>query len=437
MKKHRLAKNFLARFTLLIALPVFANPLPLRAENWPCWRGPRGDGTSLEEQVPTSWNGRTGENIKWKTRIPGKGHSSPIVWGDHVFVTTCFENQQRRVLFCLDRKSGDVRWHEVVAVSPLESKHSLNSFASGTPATDGETVFVAFLKVGNKKVPAQNVGTPRDITLGEMLIAAYDFNGNKKWSKLVGEFASCHGFCSSPVIYRDKLIINGDHDGDSYVVALDKATGETVWRTPRELKTRSYVTPIIRNVAGKDQMVFSGSRRVVSLNPNNGELIWRVDGPTEQFVASPVYDGKLFYLVGGFPTHHVIAIRPDGEGDVTDSHVEWHVTKAKAYVPSPVLIDPFLLVADDRGTANCFDSKNGERLWQERMGKHYSASLFSAGGLAFFLADDGVTKVVKPSDKLEIVAKNELGEYCFASPAVSNGEIFIRGEENLFCISTK
>jgi outer membrane protein assembly factor BamB len=219
------------------------------------------------------------------------------------------------------------------------------------------------------------------------------------------------------------------------MAALDKQTGDLVWKVPRRHKTRSYVTPIIRQIDGRTQMVFSGSKSVVSLDPRDGSSHWRVEGPTEQFVASMVYDGKLFYMTAGFPTYHVMGIRPDGRGDVTDTHVVWHVKNARAYVPSPVVVDEYLLVADDRGTANCFDTATGRRLWQARMGKHYSASLVTAGGLVYFLADDGVTKVVRPATKLEVVAQNELGESCYASPAVSNGCIYLRGEKHLYCIA--
>ena len=168
-----------------------------------------------------------------------------------------------------------------------------------------------------------------------------------------------HGFCSSPVLYEDLVIVNGDHDGDSYVVALKRNTGETVWKVPRRHKTRSYVTPIIRKIDGRTQMVFSGSLCIVSMDPRTGKQHWRIEGPTEQYVASLVYDGKLFYMTAGFPTHHVMAIRPDGSGDVTNSHVLWHVTNARCYVPAPVVVNGYLLIADDRGTANCFDHRDG------------------------------------------------------------------------------
>jgi outer membrane protein assembly factor BamB len=233
------------------------------------------------------------------------------------------------------------------------------------------------------------------------------------------------------------VIINGDHDGDSYIVALEKGTGKTVWKVPREYKTRSYVPPIIREIDGRAQMVFSGSRHIVSLDPNDGSRHWKIEGPTEQYVASLVYDGTLFFMTAGFPTYHVMGIRPDGKGIVTDTHVAWHVTDAKCYVPSPVVVAGYLLIADDRGTANCYEASTGRRLWKERLGKHYSASLVTAEGLVYFLADEGVMKVVVPGSTLDVVAENKLGEYCYASPAISQNQMFLRGEKHLYCIGAE
>jgi outer membrane protein assembly factor BamB len=230
------------------------------------------------------------------------------------------------------------------------------------------------------------------------------------------------------------VIVNGDHDGESYVVGLDTRTGQTVWKTPREKQTRSYCTPIIRQIDGEPQMVMSGSHRIVSFDPRDGSRNWLIEGPTEQFVASMVYDGERFFAAAGFPTHHVIAVNPTGTGDVTRTHVEWHVTTAKCYVPSPVLVGDYLLVADDRGTANCFDARTGDRYWQGRMGRHFSASLIGTAEFAWFTADDGITKIVRPGPELEVIHENRLGEFTYASPAVSQGHIYIRGVTHLYAI---
>ncbi len=386
------------------------------AENWPGWRGPRGDGTSREKNVPIRW-GET-QNVVWKVPIPGKGHASPIVWGKHIFVVTAIKEKKQRILLCLDRKNGKILWQRMVLEVPLERINSLNSYASSTPATDGQRVYVSFLD--------------RD----KMFIAAYDFDGNRIWEVRPGVFASMHGYCSSPVLWKDKVIVNGDHDGPSYIVALSRATGQTIWKTPRPNRTRSYCTPIIRQIDGRNQMVLSGTMCVASYDPDTGEQHWLIDGPTEQFVASIVYNGELLFMTCGFPDRFIQAIRPDGRGNVTDTHVLWQKDRDCSYVPSPIAFGPYFLVVADNGVATCFEAKTGKSCWRERLGPHYSASLVSANGLVYFLSDKGVMTVVKPGAELDIVARNELGENTYASPAISDSQIFLRGAKHLYCIST-
>ena len=408
------------------------------AEDWPCWRGPRGDGTSLEKDVPIRWNGPDNRNIAWKVEIPGRGHASPIVLGERIFLVSCREDRGDRVLLCLDRQSGRILWERVVLSPPLERKHGLNGYASGTPASDGKLVYVTFLEAdfGRDKL-TDPLGRTR-ATPGNMAVAAYDFDGNRKWLVRPGRFSSVHGYCSSPILFENLVIINGDHDGDAYLVALDRSSGETVWKTPRENKTRSYCTPIIRQIDGRTQMVLSGSLCVASYDPHDGSRHWIIDGPTEQYVASLVYNGKLLMMTAGFPELHIMGIRPDGHGNVTDTHVVWHTTKGCSYVPSPIVAGngEYFLVVSDTGIASCFEAATGKRHWMQRIGPHYSASLVEAEGLVHFLSDRGVTTIVRPGPQFEVVAKNELGEDCYASPAISHGRIYIRAERHLYCIGT-
>ncbi|PYI84774.1 MAG: serine/threonine protein kinase [Verrucomicrobia bacterium] len=398
---------------LLACFATFAH-----AENWPCWRGPQLDGTSQEKDVPVHWSPT--RNILWKSALPGSGHASPIVWEDRIFTVTALLENQERALLCLDRKSGKMLWQQIVVSSPLEHKHTLNSFASSTPATDGQLVYVAFLDHH------------------EMVAAAYDFDGKQRWLVRPGPFASMHGFCSSPILFEDKVIVNGDHDGDSYLVALDRATGRTLWKTPRENHTRSYCAPLIRDIAGRTQMVLTGDKCVASYDPNDGKLHWIIDGPTEQFVASPVHSARtgLLYITGGYPDHHILAIKPDGDGNVTRTHIVWRTTKGVAYVPSPIIEGDYFLIVSDAGVAHCFEAATGKILWAERLGEQH-ASLLSANGLVYFLNDNGAMNVIKPGPEFARVAQNEIGEKCFASPAVSQGQLFIRGDKHLFCIGTE
>lgn len=271
---------------LFVFLALVFGPInSAMSENWPQWRGPRGDGTSGEQVVPVRWDAETGENIVWKAELPGKGHSSPIVWDDRIFVTTCVEDDQQRALICLDTQTGRQLWRTDVLKSPLETVHNLNSHASGTPATDGGLIYVPFLQIDGKTIPAPNVGAARDVTPGRIILTAIDFKGKQRWQVDVGAFISAHGFCSCPILYANLVIINGDHDGDSYLVALDRLTGDEVWRTRREQGIRSYVTPIVRTINGRDQLVLSGSGHVASFDPMTGNMIWKVEGPTEQYLS--------------------------------------------------------------------------------------------------------------------------------------------------------
>jgi len=267
-----------------------------------------------------------------------------------------------------------------------------------------------------------------------MVVAAYDFNGKQQWTVRPGAFSSVHGYCSCPVLFKDMVIVNGDHDGDSYIVALDRHSGSTLWKVPRENKTRSYSTPIIREIGGRTQMILGGSKCVASYDPNNGSRHWMIAGPTEQFVASMVFNGKLLFLTAGFPELHLLALRPDASGVVSDADIAWRTKKGASYVPSPIAAGDYFLVVSDGGVASCFEAESGDRVWMERLGTHFSASLVTAGGLVYFLADDGKMTVVRPGAKLEIVAENSLGEATYASPAISHGQIYLRGEKHLYAI---
>ena len=406
----------MARFVLgFLSLAALAQADP---EEWAGWRGPRRDGTSHETGFPLRWSAT--ENVVWKVPLPGKGHSSPVIWGDRIFVTTCVVETGDRKLICLDRKDGRVLWEKVVLNTSAEKKdkHHLNSFASSTPVTDGKHLWVAFLD----KV--------------RFLIYCYDVDGNLKWEKSPGEFHSKHGFCSSPLLYKDMIIFNGDQDAVAYIVALDKETGAERWRADRPNRTRSYVPPVIFEAAGRQQLVLSGSKCVASYDPDTGKQIWIIDGPTEQFVASMVYAEGIFFITGGFPQWHVLGIRPDGQGNVTNTHIAWRDEGEDicSYVPSPVAWGSHFFIASDAGNATCFEAKTGKRMWKQKLSRHISASPVAAGGYVYFPDDAGVTHVVKADPTFELVATNELGEECYASPALSRGRIYIRTAKSLFCI---
>ncbi|MDR3403497.1 MAG: PQQ-binding-like beta-propeller repeat protein [Chthoniobacter sp.] len=390
-------------------------------EDWPGWRGPRGDGTSTEKNVPVKWDVPTGEDVAWKTRIPGEGHSSPIVLGQHLFVTSANTDTQERLLLCLDRDSGGERWRRTVVTPPPAHKQTEDSFASSTPATDGHHVFVAFLD-GLK-----------------VLVAAYDLEGKQQWLVHPGHFTSPYGFSSSPVIFENEVIINGDQDGNGWIVALSREDGHTLWKIDRENKTYSDCTPLIRQLAGRTQMILAGSKCVASYDPRNGQRHWLIDGPADQFVASMVYNSKhdLLFMSGGAPAHYNLAIKPDGSGNVTKTHIAWRSTKGASYVPSPISEGDYFVVLNDTGIASCFQAGTGDLCWQQRVGPHAHSSPVSANGLVYLTTDDGVSTVVKPGPTYQEVAYNALGESTFSSPAISNGHLFLRGSKHLYCFGPK
>jgi len=408
-------KQVLVAFAILLA-GLFTNSTT--AESWPGWRGPRGDGTCLEQDVPTNWDPA---GAIWRTEIPGQGHASPIVWGERVCTVTALPATQERILLCLDRASGKILWRKTVVQGPLEAINKENSYASGTPVTDGERVFAAF-RVGDR-----------------LALAAHDLAGGKQlWLVWPGTHTGEWGFSNEPVLFKDKVILDGDSKGDSFLVALSRDDGRTLWRVNRTHQGISYSAPLIREMAGRTQLIQCGDRCVASFDPDTGRQLWTVDGPSEEFVAMPTYSEKagLVFISSSWPKQILLAIRPDGSGDVTATHVVWRDNKGAPYVPSLLVAGDLLLSVNRAGVAFCYEAATGKVLWQEELGRHHASPVL-VGGLVFFINDDGVVNVIKPGTTFERVAKYELGESCYASPAISDGQVFLRGFKHIFCIGRK
>lgn len=389
----------------------------VHAENWPQWRGPRLDGRSLDAGFPSL---PTSTDILWRVEVEGFGHASPIVWDDQIFLVSANAETQERLLICHDRLTGKPLWKTAVLKSPMEGKHRLNSHASSTPATDGQRVYTAFLD-GEQAV-----------------LSAHDLKGRRLWQKPMGPFASKHGFCSSPILFENLVILNGDHDGPGYLVAVDGTTGREVWRTARPNQTRSYCVPIIAEASGYTQMILSGSKCVASYDPRDGRLLWIMDGPTEQFVASLVRDeaSGLMLMSGGFPEHHLLALRTDAVGAATEAQIAWRTNKGVAYVPSPVCAEGRLFIVSDSGIGHCFEAKTGKLVWEERLREHH-ASLGFAGGRVWMINDFGTLRLLSPEGEPKIQATLELGGKVFASPAFSEGQVFVRTETQLLCLGRR
>ena len=406
-------------FFPVLLVNLLANSATIaKAESWPCWRGPRGDGTCIEQNVPTNWDAA---GALWKTEIPGQGHASAVVWGDRVCTATALPATKERVLLCLDRTSGKILWQQTVVQGPLEAINKENSHASGTPATDGERVYVA-VRVGD-----------------DIVVAAHDLAGGKQlWLVRPGTHAGEWGFSNEPVLFKDKVIVDGDSKGDSFLVALSRDDGRTLWHVKRTHQGISYSAPLIRELAGRMQLIQCGDRCVTSFDPETGKQLWTVDGPSQEFVATPTYseNAGLVFVSSSWPKQVLLAIRPDGSGDVTGTHVAWSDNKGAPYVPSLIVAGDFLLTVNNGGTAFCYEAATGKVLWQQKLGRHHASPVL-IDGLVFFINDDGQVNVVKPGTAFERVAKYELGESCYASPAISDGQVFLRGFKHLFCIGRK
>ena len=389
-------------------------------ENWTGWRGPRGDGTSVETDIPTKWSGT--ENVAWKTAIPGNGYSSPIVWGDRVFLTTAIATTNDRVLLCIDRKTGKILWQKTVINAPLEAKHVENGYASSTPATDGEKAYVTFLD-------------GKDV-----VVAAYDFAGERKWIFRPGKFDSVWGFCHSPVLLGDKVLISccGQHSG--VIAALSRSEGKTIWSVEPKNPVQSFSVPLVGEMAGRVQMIVAGNSAISSYDPIDGKELWTTDGPSKEFVVTPVFNTKagLILAASSWPARFLVAINPGGQGNVTTSKVAWKTKDGAPYVPSSISVGDYFLSTsfDGKKALCCLEASTGKLLWKQEDAGHHHASPVTANGLVIFLNDDGVAHVVKAGPTFDLVATNELGEKTYASPAISGGQIFLRGFSNLFCIGS-
>jgi hypothetical protein len=399
----------------LLLILILSSLSVIQAQNWPCWRGPNGDGTSTEINLPVKWDSVT--NVVWKIPVPGTGYSSPVIWKDKLFLITGLDATQEKVLLCYDCKNGKLMWQNTVLKTKFENKHDNNSFASGTPATDGRYVYVSFLD-------------GKDV-----VVAAYDFSGKQVWLQRPGTFFSPHGYSCSPVIFEDKVIINGDSQGNSFVAALDKTDGHIIWKIMHDKPAHSFSTPIFRKMGGKMQMIFCGNKEIAGYDPANGSKYWFVNGPSEDYCSSPLYNEKsdLVLVSSAWPVRILVAIKPDGQGDVTGSKVIWQTKKGAYYVPSPVCTDDYLFTTMTTGEVHCVEVSTGKTMWVKQMGAQYSSPVL-ADGLVYMPNDEGVITVLKPGPKFEQVARNPIGEKMYASPAISNGKIYIRSFQHLFCI---
>lgn len=411
-----------AGFRRLVIAAVIVAAATLSAEDWPQFRGPTGQGHSSERGLPLDWSET--QNITWKTPVPGVGWSSPVVAGGRVWLTTSIDSGSRppvtsslRVL-AFDAASGK----EVVNVEVFRNRsagyiNQKNSRASPTPILEGDRVYVHF---GAE-------GTAALTTTGEIV-----------WKTQQFRYESQHGAGGSPVLHGDLLIFNCDGwADDAYVVALDKHTGRTRWKTNRRQPfSQAYTTPLVIRVGERDQLVSVGAYRTSAYDPMTGREIWRV-GYRDGFsnVPRPIFGHGLVYIATGFNDPTMVAVRPDGTGDVTKTHLAWTVARAAPFTPSPILVGDELYMVNDIGILSCLDAKTGATLWQARLPGNYSASPVFADGRLYFQSEEGVTTIVAPGREFRRLSASRLDGGMLATMAVSDGSIFIRTDTHLYRIA--
>lgn len=410
------------------AVGAMAFSLIARAEEWPRFRGPTGQGVSREKNLPTKWSAT--DNIAWKTDIPGEGWSSPIVWGDRVFLTTATEGGQSCHVLALSRSEGKILWDATAFRQTKGHKQAKNSYATPTPVTDGERVYAAFNDGG---------------------IVALTVDGRRAWVNQSVQHYSEHGLASSPIRYKDTLIMSFDGSSQgpdkkvgwqkpwdrSFVLALDAKTGEERWRARRGPSRIAHTTPIVTPVDGGDELISSAGDVIQGFDPRTGERRWSVPAEGEGVVPSPVQGEGLVFAVSGFGKPRLRAVQLEKGDDAKTRKIVWETKNNVPMMASVLHVKPYLFFVSDNGIAVCLKAATGELLWSERLGGSYSASPVFADGHVYFLSDSGQTTVLRADAKFQAIARNNLNEPCRASMAVSRGQLFIRTATHLVCIGKK
>jgi outer membrane protein assembly factor BamB len=405
--------RFSARFGTLLLFTCCTTTFIL-ADDWPGWRGPERSGHSKETGLPTHWNAKS---VVWQTALPGVGQSSPVIWGDRIFLTAALEKGKKRIVLCVDRNKGNIVWQHEAWSGVAEKSHPMNGWASATCATDGERVIAFFGKGG---------------------LHCYGVDGKKLWSRNLGTFPGPWGTSACPLLVGDIVIQNCDSTADAFLVAVNKYTGKDVWKARRPNPEKGgWSSPVLVEAGKRKEIILNGEDFVIGYDPASGQELWKCktfNGRGEPTVAP----GKgLVYVVNGL-AGDIYAVKLGGSGDVTKSHMAWHTPrKGKRDQPSPIVAGNYLLAADMEGVTTCYDGVTGKVFWKERLRGSFTASPIAAGGLVYFLSEAGTTSVLEPGPTFKLVAENSLdasGEIFRASLSASNGQIFARSQTHVYCI---
>jgi outer membrane protein assembly factor BamB len=399
---------------LLLLLSVAAH---CRAQEWSRFRGPNGSGISEAKTIPSHW----GEgDYNWKIPLPGPGHSSPVIWGERVFVTSGDDTSNRIWVICINTADGKMDWKHAFPLT-LYRKNGFNTVASGSPAADPERMYAAWT-------------TPERLS-----VAAFRHDGKRIWERDLGPFASQHGGGLSPVIYKDRVILANQQDGESSILALDSATGATRWKTPRRTTEAAYATPcVLRTVGGKEALIFANhSHGISAVQPETGQVLWEMaDVFDKRVVSSPLIAAGL--IVGacgsGEGGGYLVAVRTGDEDSDQKPELAYTIRRSAPYVPTSISVGELLFLWEDEGTVTCLEARTGEVRWRERVGKHYFSSPVYVDGRLFCVSTTGEVVVIKASDRFELLARNPLNETTHSTPAVSGGRMYIHTAKHLISI---
>lgn len=445
--------KMLAALALLTTASLAGAEPPVGSANWPSFRGEHAAGVAEGQNLPERWNGETGLGVRWKTAVPGLAHSSPIIWRDRVFVTTAVSSRdkatfkpglygagdasddrsvQRWRIYCLDKKTGRILWEQTAFEgAPREKRHIKSTYASSTPATDGRYVIAFF---------------------GSQGLYAYDMNGKFVWKKdlgvlNVGAYDAPDyewGTASSPIIHEDLVIVQCDTQGESFLLAADLKTGKTVWRTQRK-ELPSWGTPTIVRSAKRVELVTNGSNFIRGYNPKTGEELWWLGGSSKITAPTPIVaDGLILVASGRRPEAPIFAIRAGSSGDLTlaageatNKSVAWSKQQRGPYMPTLLHYRGLVYVLNNNGVIDCYDLPTGKEIYRERIphkGSGFSASPVAADGKIYLSSEDGEMFIVRAGSKFELLGSNPMGELLMATPALSEGSMYVRGQHHVFAI---
>lgn len=416
----------LALATAMVGVQALLAGAPLHAQEWTRFRGPNGTGISTAKEIPITW---TEAEINWRTRLPGVGHASPVIWGNRVFVLSAENDTAQRIVLCLDTEDGHILWEQRYA-STVHHKHARNSFASATPALDAEHVYVCW-------------STPERYTL-----LALTHEGEQVWERDLGPYVSQHSCGTSPIVYEDLVILANDQDGadrenpdvngTSFLIAVDRRTGATRWQTPRRSEQVAYSTPCVYHPpGGPPQLIFnSGAHGITSIDPATGKVNWEIDVLDKRSVSSPVIAGGLIFGTtgSGGGGNYVAAVKPGTVDGSQAPELVYRVDSQAPYVPTPIAVGELLFLWSDAGVVTCLRAASGETLWRQRVGGSFSGSPVCVDGKLYAIDDDGTVVVLAAAEEYRLLGRTNLGEESRSTPAISGGRMYLRTYSHLISV---